>query len=235
MTERDGEHELHLHAARQGLDPFGGVRTAGKAEPFEQPHVRPVVPAGVERRDDALHVAELPVLVQVAGVEHDAELFLGLLLAGDVVHAEHRDATGVAADHVENELDERGFAGAVGTDEAHDVAGGQVEGDVVQREAGIVAFGDSGDGQRRRGRFLVGGGRRNGQGRGVHGRAPLCMVIRDVARTARDGRRARRARMTDAHDGRRASHMTEPHAWPGGFADWAARPGGLIARGHRPD
>ena len=53
--------------------------------------------------------------------------------------------TGVAVDHVEDEFDEGGFAGAVRADQSHDVALGQVEGHVVQREAGIIVFGDVGD------------------------------------------------------------------------------------------
>ena len=95
--------------------------------------------------------------MHVAEVKHHAELFFDGLLVGDVVEAEHVNRTGVAVDHVEDEFDEGGFAGAVRADQSHDVALGQVEGHVVQREAGIIVFGDVGDLQRHRVGFGYGG------------------------------------------------------------------------------
>ena len=157
MAQRDGEHQLHLHAPRKVLDLLLAVLSSPETEIVQVPPIPIPVPCRVERGDDALDLRDLPLFVQVAGVEHDAQLFLDGLLVNDVVEAEHLDAAVVPSDHVEDQLDQRGFSGAVRADQPHDVALGQVEGHVVQHEAGVVVLGDTGDRKGHRVGFGYGG------------------------------------------------------------------------------
>ena len=146
VAQCHGQHELHLHAAGELLDLLAAVQAESPEVAVED--LMP--PGAVHAAHDAFDLVDAPGVHEVAGIEDHAELLLDGLLVGDRVQAEDLDLAGVAADHVQDQLDERGLAGAVRADQAHDVAGGQVKGDVFQREAGIVVFGRARDGQRHR-------------------------------------------------------------------------------------
>src|SRR4030065_106311 len=60
---------------------------------------------------------------------------LDVLLRGEVIHAEHPDLARVAPDEVQDDLDDGRLPGAVGSDQAHDRAGGDGERDVLQPES----------------------------------------------------------------------------------------------------
>ena len=84
------------------------------------------------------HRVDRHVFDEIAAVEHYAQLLFGPLLIGHRVKAEHFDSSRVSRGHIEDQFDQRGFAGAVRTNQTHDVAGRQVEGHVIQCEAGII-------------------------------------------------------------------------------------------------
>ena len=140
MAQRDGEHQLHLHAPRKVLDLLLAVLSSPETEIVQVPPIPIPVPCRVERGDDALDLRDLPLFVQVAGVEHDAQPFLDGLLVNDVVEAEHLDAAVVPSDHVEDQLDQRGFSRPVGADHGDHLALGDVEGDVVHHGFPVVLF-----------------------------------------------------------------------------------------------
>ena len=140
VAQRHGEHELHLHAARQVLD----LLVPSESEPSEVCVEQIVVPQRVHWAACPFHRVDRHVFDEIAAVEHYAQLLFGPLLIGHRVKAEHFDSSRVSRGHIEDQFDQRGFAGAVRTDQTHDVAGRQVEGHVIQCEAGIIMLRQSG-------------------------------------------------------------------------------------------
>lgn len=101
---------------------------------MQQPGEAFAVPARIENRKGTLGLGRVPVVAEIAGIEHDAKLGFGLLFLLDVVQPQNADPAAVAPEHIQDQLDGGRFAGTVGADQAHDVPFGQGEADVAELE-----------------------------------------------------------------------------------------------------
>ena len=68
-------------------------------------------------------------------VRHESDTSFVPRLVLDVVETEHTDRAGIAAHQVQDQLDQRGFAGSVRSDQPHDETSGQAEGHIRKRES----------------------------------------------------------------------------------------------------
>jgi hypothetical protein len=123
------------------------------------PRIRPALAAQVaghlDVADDGRALEGLQVLEGARGADRGGDV---RPLAGDLVALQDDRALGGwqdAGDHVER----RRLARAIGTDERHDLAGLDVQVEVVQRRDPAVALGEAADGQDRLpGRHVLGSG-----------------------------------------------------------------------------
>ena len=136
MAECQRESELHAHTAGKRFNLLR--RLEPKA--FEPALEILVAPLAVSGRDDALHFVEAELVVETAVVKNDADAVLdGTGVCG---HIQVKDAhfAAVLVDEVEDGMQGRRFASAVGANEAGDAAFRQRKGEILQGEA-IVSFG----------------------------------------------------------------------------------------------
>ena len=129
VRQRHGDHEFHRHATGQVFDLGPQI----EAELVEQLAVAPTVPAVVEGTKRPLDLGQPPVAHEKGVVEHHADVLAQGDRSGYPV-AEQFDLTGVDRAHAQQAADRRCLAGAVGADQAHDVARRQFEAHIAQRE-----------------------------------------------------------------------------------------------------
>ena len=70
-------------------------------------------PIWVENGDGFLNLRDLPIIIKVVGIEYDSEFRLCSLLFPDIVQAHNFDFAAASFEHIENEFDGSGLAGAV--------------------------------------------------------------------------------------------------------------------------
>ena len=119
VREREGQRQLHAHAARQ----LAYLLFRGQVEAIAQRGELDGVPFAVSCPPDSAHIAHAAGVGEGAGVQHDADArFDGVQLgaaAGDGL-AEQAHGTLVGGDDPQGRLDGGGLASAVRSDEADD-------------------------------------------------------------------------------------------------------------------
>jgi hypothetical protein len=137
VHERGGELHALLVAQRELLDALLGVLGDAEAlDPLARRVLRGGLVAAVQLGEVAQVAIDAHLRIQPALLGHVAEQ--ALLLAGDGCPVPQHLA-GVGLEHAEGDAHRRGLARAVGTDEADDVAVGNLERQAVQRDGLPVA------------------------------------------------------------------------------------------------
>ena len=142
VDERQRDEQALLLAAGEGHEP--GVALLGKAELFEQAIA---VADGllVERRPQVNGFPHLDAFLQVRLLQLHADALLQLVDIGERIEAQHRDRAPIGLANPLDALHRRGLAGAVGTDQAEDLAVVDLERHVVDRDGLAVGLADAGD------------------------------------------------------------------------------------------
>jgi len=161
--ERAGDLEQALVAERQIAGELEGA--VGEADPLELPHrlgARPRLLAAVEAEGageeargrprvgpeqnglEQRHVR--PQLHMLEGARDAGARDPALALPGDV-GAEELDAALIGRERAADQVEHRRLAGAVRPDEAEDLAGAELEADLVDGDEAAEAAGDAGDGE----------------------------------------------------------------------------------------
>jgi hypothetical protein len=115
------------------------------AEPelFEQP--RAVHAAAVQRGPQVHGLLDGDALLELRGLELDADAVLQRVDVADRVQAEHHDRPAVGPPQPFHALQRRGLAGAVGPDEPEDLAGFHLEGHFVDGHRRAVGLANAGN------------------------------------------------------------------------------------------
>ena len=104
--------------------------------------------AGVEGGEELHGFADLHLLLEVGGLQADADAVFELARLHLGIAAEHGDAAAAAGAQAFEDFDGGGFAGAVGAEEAEDFAGAYFEIDAFDGAQAAVVFSEGGDGNR---------------------------------------------------------------------------------------
>ncbi len=126
LAQGEGERDPGALAAGEGADPPVRVQVAAGHDPARGVRV-PV--AGVEVGAHAQRLGDRELLVQRLVLVDEADPGAG----GGRVGAEHADRALGGCEQSGGEREERGLAGAVGSDDGAHASGGQPEGTVAQR------------------------------------------------------------------------------------------------------
>ena len=98
--------------------------------------------AGVEGREEFHGLADLDLLLEVGGLQADADAILEFAGLDFGVAAQHADAAAGAGAQALQNFDGGGFAGAVGAEQAEDFAGAHFEIDALDGRKSGVALGE---------------------------------------------------------------------------------------------
>ena len=112
------------HPAEGLIDPIGEFRTR---KAIERTPERKIVPGG-------------EVFVDRDLLWHHAEVHLDLLWLDPDIALINENPSTIGLEDPADHRDGRGFSGAVGAEETEDLAVVDIEGDVVNRHKGVVAF-----------------------------------------------------------------------------------------------
>jgi hypothetical protein len=123
--------------------------------PALRPRGETELPEQLDRLAPRVRAREPLQLAEVGERVHDRHLLVQAALLGQVRHARavrpgdrlaaEGDRAAIGADDVGDHADERGLAGAVGPEQGEDLAGADVEADVVDDRAAVVDLADVAD------------------------------------------------------------------------------------------
>jgi hypothetical protein len=149
--ERTGDRELLLHAARELADLT--VDEGGEPGALEDRHgaARELgIVEHVQARDDAQVLHHRQVAVEAEHLRHVAETFLQARHVAAHVDAEHHRLLRLDLEQTCERAQQRGLAGAVGTDHAEDLRARDLEVDAGERRALPVVLDEAADADRGR-------------------------------------------------------------------------------------
>ena len=139
VDEREGHAQALALAA--GQDPGLGVAPLAQVERLDQLGGRAGV--AVEAAEQVEDLGDRELRIEGSGLEAHPDPWLELVRAAGDIDPEHGDLAAVGRPKALEDLDRRGLAGAVGSEETEDLAGGDVEVDAGDRLDLVIALGQA--------------------------------------------------------------------------------------------
>src|SRR5262249_18994742 len=140
VNDGGGERELLLHAVRVVSDEgFGAISELHELEEFFGTLASDVAIEAVHLADESEVFGAVEALEEAHALRDDANLALHFDRVGGEIDAEKVHAAGRGSEQAGKHFDGGGFAGAVGSKESEELAGGDLQVDVVYGGKGAEA------------------------------------------------------------------------------------------------